>query len=355
MRSEFRRASFLTGAAATVVGSLLTWGVAFVIFRVQRNRVTNGEPLVPPWVLVLVIVATLTLAVTLTWYLAGRISQPRATRVTQSVRQVTQRADDYGSGTFEIDPTRTDELIPLTSGLDEIDSLSRILDRNHRLLMRALMSERTFAVDASHQLKTPLSGLRLQLEEIEDAKELDTAHEGAQVAIGQTDRLSEVVTELLHRTRAGHADGGQSVSLDTILGHLDKEWAAAFHEKDRTIRCTVPRGLVVRASSSTISQVTNTLIENALVHGAGAVTVRAFRSGPSAVIEVADEGEGLDPVTARRIFARGSTTSGDGTGIGLAVARETAEACGGRLELTRSKPTVFAFYVSQATTPAPID
>lgn len=106
--------------------------------------------------------------------------------------------------------------------------------------------------------------------------------------------------------------------------------------------------MIVRSSASAISQILNTLVENSLAHGQGDVQVKAHRSGPSAVIEVTDQGPGIPPHLARVIFERGTTT-GTGTGLGLSVARETAESFGGRLELTRAEPAIFALYVSMSS------
>jgi len=156
------------------------------------------------------------------------------------------------------------------------------------------------------------------------------------------------VDDLLHRTRAGHADGGRSVSVDTVLTQLLKEWEPSFVGTGRALTSSIERGMIVRSSASAISQILNTLVENSLAHGAGNVQVRARRSGPSAVIEVTDQGEGIPPELARVIFERGTTT-GSGTGLGLAVARETAESFGGRLELISAEPAVFALFVSMAT------
>jgi signal transduction histidine kinase len=90
-----------------------------------------------------------------------------------------------------------------------------------------------------------------------------------------------------------------------------------------------------------------TLIENSLRHGAGTTTVRSRPSGPSGavVVEVADEGAGVPDDLAPRIFER-EVTSGKGTGLGLALARDLASADGGRLELAQRRPAVFALFLS---------
>ncbi|NLG21891.1 MAG: HAMP domain-containing histidine kinase [Actinomycetales bacterium] len=348
MSSEFRWVALVAGIGSAVLALVVSWLVATLLLVVQRDRAVAEAPLVSPWILGFLILFSSALVIAVTWYAVRRLAERRAVRTGRAMRQVTQRAEEYGAGGFALEPLTSEELVPLTSGVEELDSLSRVLDRNHHALMRALTAERSFAADASHQLRTPLAALLLRLEEISESSDLDTARHEAEIAIGQTERLANVVDDLLHRTRAGHADGGRSVSVDTVLTQLLKEWEPSFAGTGRSLTSSIERGMILRSSSSAISQILNTLVENSLAHGAGNVQVRARRSGPSAVIEVTDQGEGIPPELARVIFERGTTT-GSGTGLGLAVARETAESFGGRLELISAEPAVFALFVSMAT------
>lgn len=346
MGAEFRWVALVAGVGSAVLALVVSWGVAGVIGTVQRSRVDAGDGMLPMWVGVFAGVVTFLVVISLAWWAVLRLAEMRARRVAQAMRQLSQRAEEYGSGGFALEPL-SQELVPLTSGLEEVDSLSRVLDRNHHALMRALTAERSFAADASHQLRTPLAALLLRLEEISGSTKSEDSRLEAELAISQTERLAAVVDDLLHRTRAGHTDGGRSVSLDTVLTQLTKEWESVFAGEHRGISCVIERGMIVRSSASAISQILNTLVENSLAHGAGDVAIRARRSGPSAVIEVTDQGPGIQPALARVIFERGTTT-GTSTGLGLAVARETAESFGGRLELVRAEPAVFALFVSMA-------
>lgn len=347
MGSEFRWATLLVGVGAAAFALALSWGTSLLLLQVQRQRAVQDLPLIPAWVVVFGALCAILLSLAVAWWAAVRIAERTTVRTIQAMRQLTQRAEEYGSGGFALEPLTEEALVPLTSGLTEVDNLSRVLDRNHHALMRALTAERSFAADASHQLRTPLAALLLRLEEISESSDLEVVRTEAEIAIGQTERLAGVVDDLLHRTRAGHADGGRSVSLDTVLTGLLTEWQPSFSTAGRALSSSIERGMIVRSSASAISQILNTLVENALVHGGGTVRVVARRSGPSAIIEVIDGGPGIAPQLARTVFERGTTT-GTGTGLGLAVARETAESFGGRLELVQAQPTVFALFVSMA-------
>lgn len=298
--------------------------------------------------LIIVVLLMLAFSVLVALVLTSRLSGV----LVHAMNRLAQRADEFGAGGYTPEvggrPTVGDRSEDdWDTGVGEVDRVGRLLDRNHQSLARSLSSERSFAADASHQLRTPLAALLMRLDEILHTDDLGEAKIEADVAIGQTERLAGVVDDLLHRTRAGHADGGRSVSLDTVLSGLEAEWAPAFEQVGRSIVVSAERAMIVRSSASAISQILNTLVENALQHGAGRVRVSAARSGPSAQIEISDEGQGIDPELGRSIFDR-AVTGGAGTGLGLAVARETAQSFGGRLELAETSPAVFVLYVSMA-------
>ena len=110
------------------------------------------------------------------------------------------------------------------------------------------------------------------------------------------------------------------------------------------------RSVIGLASPGGLSQVLATLLENSLVHGGGTTSVLIRTTATKVVIEVADQGPGVPPELAERIFER--SVSGDaGTGLGLAVARDLAEADGGRLQLQQGQPTVFAVFLTRPLAP----
>lgn len=339
-------ARFLDRLALRIVLVLLPVLVlAAVVGLIAGTQWAGSEP-APTTAVVLLVVAGVLLPLATLW-IARAVARSRVPRLLEPMRDVVQRAEEYGAGGFALDNTPGVARSPLRTGVAEVDALSAVLDRNAHVLDRALTSERTFASDASHQLRTPLAALLMRLDEIATTDSLEQVRAEAEIAISQTERLSGVVDELLHRSRAGHADGGRSVSLETVLFNLAAEYRPDFERRERDVVVTGERGIIVRASASAVSNVLATLVENALVHGAGQVRITSKRSGPSAVIEVSDEGPGIDPALGATVFER-AVTSGEGTGLGLAVAREQADTFGGRLELQQASPPVFALYVSMA-------
>ena len=106
-----------------------------------------------------------------------------------------ERAERLGPG----DPRP----VPLRSGIEEVDRLDAALARGAQQGAKRLASERDFAADASHQLRTPLTALLMRLEEIASTDDLTVVEEEANIAIGQVERLSRVVDDLMSRTRSG--------------------------------------------------------------------------------------------------------------------------------------------------------
>ncbi|MGO4341294.1 sensor histidine kinase [Pedococcus sp. 2YAF34] len=262
----------------------------------------------------------------------------QAQRLSRPMTLLADRAERLGAGESRIQPLHT--------GIAELDQVSQVLSRSAQTLTKSLASERDFAADASHQLRTPLTALLMRLEEIAATDDLEVVQEEANIAIAQVERLTRVVDDLMSRTRRGGDQPKATVSLDSVIAALQREWQPAFEQARRSVRVHGERGLVVQATPVALSQVLSTLLENSLAHGRGTVDVHARRSGPSVVVEVSDQGEGVPATIAPHIFERSVTTSG--TGLGLALARDLAESNGGRLELIQAQPAIFALFLSES-------
>jgi len=233
------------------------------------------------------------------------------------------------------------------SGVEEIDLVAAELARSADRMAGRLAAERQFASDASHQLRTPLTALTMRLEEITLTAGEPEVKEEARICLEQVERLVRVVDDLLSRSRKAQGGTTEAVALWEVVHQQEEEWERPFAVADRELVVDVDRGTQVLATPGALAQVLATLIENSLKHGAGTTTVRARSGGPSGavVVEVADEGAGVPDDLAPRIFER-EVTSGAGTGLGLALARDLANADGGRLELAQRRPAVFALFLA---------
>ena len=255
----------------------------------------------------------------------------QARRLTRPLVELARAADRLGSG----------DARPLGRryGVPELDQVAEGLDGSARRITDLLSAERDFAADASHQLRTPLTALSMRLEEmIGAADEPEVVREEGAAALAQTERLAEVVSQLLDRTRRSVRGVPSMISIDDVLAQQVIEWDHAFRRTNRKLEVVGEKGLRAYVTSATLAQVVATLLDNALVHGAGTVTIRTSRTPKSVVVEVRDEGKGVPHDLVPRIFERNVSGSPDGTGLGLALARTVAAADGGNVVLVRPRP-----------------
>ena len=135
-----------------------------------------------------------------------------------------------------------------------------------------------------------------------------------------------------------------NLRLDLAVRDAAERWQPRAHILDRTIEADIEDTAASRGSASSIAQILDVLIDNALLHGLGTVHVAVRRIPGGAAVDVQDEGASIELAEAGRIFDRGH---GSGSGIGLALARSIAEAEGGRLVISRFRPTTFSLILVQ--------
>jgi signal transduction histidine kinase len=233
-------------------------------------------------------------------------------------------------------------------GIPELDQVAEVLDRSATRISDLLTREREFATDASHQLRTPLTGLTMRLEEIVAASDHpEVVREEGEAAIVQAERLTAVIDELLAAARRQRHAQAEPVAIDEVLIQQVTEWQPVFRGVGRTLVLAGTRDLKALATTGGFGQVIATLLENSLRHGAGTVTVSTTCGDNYVVIEVSDEGAGISDDLAPKVFER-SVSGGGGTGLGLTLARALAAADGGRLELVRRRPAKFALFLRPA-------
>lgn len=262
----------------------------------------------------------------------------QANRLTSPLTDLAETAERLGSG----DPRPRHRRY----GVPELDRVADVLDASAERIARMLTAERRLAADASHQLRTPLTALSMRLEEITLTDDPETVKEEASIALNQVERLTDVVQRLLTNSRDPRIGSAVAFDLDEVVKQQLEEWRPAYRSAGRAIVHSGRRGMRAVGTPGAVAQVLAALIENSLMHGGGTVAVRTRVTGNQAVVEVTDEGPGVPADLGARIFER--TISGrNSTGIGLAVARDLAEADGGRLELLQQHPPVFAVFLSR--------
>ncbi|GAA0920075.1 ATP-binding protein [Pseudonocardia zijingensis] len=261
-----------------------------------------------------------------------------ARRLAEPLRGVADRAARLGAGDFRAVPGR--------HGIPELDRVSDVLDTSAVALADLLQRERALVGDVSHQLRSRLTALQLRLDELASHPD-PTARSEALAALEQAERLAEVLDELLEAARVARAAGAEPQDLREALSAVAEEWRPALKADGRSLKVRVPEGLLARVTPARIREATGVLLDNAVQHGAGTVTLSARAAETSLLVEVADAGAGVPEELVPHVFDRGVSV-GSSTGIGLALARALVEADGGRLELSRARPPVFTIFLPAA-------
>lgn len=261
-------------------------------------------------------------------FIAAGLAFVQARRIAAPLERLARAASRLGDGDFTASA-------PTSSGIEEIDGIARAIRLSGNRVERMLESERGFTADATHQLRTGLTGIAMRLELLERHADPEVAAE-AGTALSQIHDLNTTLDELLRVARKGSTGERTELDLIALVDHYVSDWQPMFSKKRRQLVVTTGNVEPVIGTPGLIGQILNVLIENALRHGRG--TVAVLVSGTSVLIE--DEGNGLDDEIAETIFDRPSDHQA-AHGRGLALARRLAEADGGRLELTERRPATF--------------
>jgi signal transduction histidine kinase len=316
-----RRRLWLSAAAVAMVAAAVAAVPLLVVVAVRDPALLAlGLPL-------------LAAAIAGAWALSGVVARLAA----RPVEELAEAAGRLGTG----DPRP----VGRRYGVAELDQVADGLDSAARRVTSLLTADRELAIDASHQLRTPLTALSMRLEEmIASADEPEVVREEGTAALHQAERLADVVTQLLSPGRRA-AGSAALISVDKIVLQQITEWAPAFRRAGRKIVLVGESRLQAWVTPGGLAQVIATLLDNALMHGKGTVTIRRTQAERSVVIEVEDEGDGVPAELVSRIFERSVSGRPEGTGLGLALARTMAAADGGRIVLARRRPPVFAVFL----------
>ena len=232
-------------------------------------------------------------------------------------------------------------------GIPEVDVVADALDASAERIAGMVAREREFSGNVSHQLRTPLTALRLRLEEVAALDDPAQRREEAELALAEADRLDATIGALLAHARSPHDQRVDDLDLDAVVDEHVQRWGRVFREAGRPLRVELDLGgRHVRSSAAATGQVLDVLLENALRHGGGAVHVTTSAENGRACLAVTDEGPGIAP-SGIDIFERG-TSRRDGSGIGLHLARTLARAYAGQLVLAQPSPPRFELRLRMA-------
>ncbi len=265
---------------------------------------------------------------------AAVIGAGAARRITRPLRQLNDMASRFSDG----DLTARS---PVT-GPQETQTLARTLNQGAERLDTLIASQRIFVADASHQLRTPLTALRLSLDNIADGVDDESVREDVEQATAEVVRMSRLVNGLLVLARAeAKVSAAEPLPLWDIVEERLAVWRPAADERGVTIalRGSADGRPLVLASPGHLDQVLDNVLSNALEVSpdGGTITVRVEPRGDVVVLSVLDEGPGMSDEEKSRAFDRfwrgRGLTGRSGSGLGLAVVKQLVTDDGGTVTL----------------------
>lgn len=255
--------------------------------------------------------------------LAGSIARP--------LQRLAGAAKRLGGGDLSVRAGRQ-------RGSREIEEMASAFDEMAARLEQMVRAQREFAGNASHQLRTPLTGLKLRLESA-SAKAPPELGKDLAAAEHEADRMAEIVGRLLTLARQIETGSAPTSDLADAVDRAVARWRDRASAAGATINSVGPSA-VVKAEASDIGQILDNVIDNAIRYAPGPIEIGIVRDGNAARLVVEDRGPGiaaeeLDRVTDRFYRGRGATSGG--SGLGLSVVRELAERWGGRVTVERAE------------------
>jgi signal transduction histidine kinase len=242
------------------------------------------------------------------YLLAGRLARP--------VRRLRDAAVQLGDGDFTIDIPR--------STVPELDQAAQAMTTTARRLDDLVTRERSFSADASHQLRTPIAGLRAAIETELEFPRSDPSELLLEV-LADVDRLERTITELLSIARASTTGSGLC-SCEELLNEVNEKWRGPLAAEGRPLTIADPHDCPeARGNPAMLRHALDVLLDNAWKHGSGEVRIDHHVAADTITISIMDEGEGFK-----------STTVDDLHGLGLPLARRLVESMPGRLVIART-------------------
>jgi two-component system OmpR family sensor kinase len=240
-----------------------------------------------------------------------------------------------------LDTQTTDHLQPLQDGdipseiTPFIHSINRLLERINQLIAQ----QKRFIADAAHELRSPLTALSVQAQNLQQSTSLRIAQERAVALQAGIERTKQLTEQLL--TLAGtqiETNQDNVISLATMARKLIAEYAPMAEAKEIDLGMEEIASFPIQASFDTLWLILKNALENALKYTAagGEVTLRLFVNDGDTVIEIVDNGPGIPLSEHERVFDafyRMPDTPGEGSGLGLVIAREAAIRLGGVVSL----------------------
>jgi signal transduction histidine kinase len=226
-----------------------------------------------------------------------------------------------------------------SGGGAETEELARSFDEMADRLERTLRAQREFVANASHQLRTPLTGMKLRIESALTATSDDAARADLAAADGEVDRLASIVDRLLAISRRIESGAVPRTDVGSAIASALERWRARAEAAGSALDATQDGG-VAAVDPGDVDQILDNLIENAIAYAPGPIVVRSTRRDDGISVAVEDRGPGIPEDERAHVverFARGRQASASGSGLGLAIVRELIERWTGSMSIDDSR------------------
>jgi signal transduction histidine kinase len=264
---------------------------------------------------------------------AGAVGWRMARWLNEPLAALTSTAAEVGTG-------RLDVRVPIGSGPPELRTLAEQFNDMVGRIEGLVDAQRRFVADASHQLRTPLTALRLRIENLERPGE-DAENSSVEAALAEADRLGRLLDGLLAISRAeGNRAEASAVDVTAVVVDRCAAWSMLGEEQSVHLSPVLPAGPVVAlAVPGHLEQILDNLIANALDVSAAdsSIDISVSRTAAGIVVAIEDHGPGMGPDQRAHAFDRfwqGASDSAGRAGLGLAIVHQLVTTNRGRVELT---------------------
>lgn len=239
-----------------------------------------------------------------------------------------------------ISPDAPERRIPLAQLPREILPLAQAANQALDRLGHALATQKQLVADAAHELRTPLTVLDLRLQKMQHEGKADWP--SIEQEMGQLRRLVEQLLTLARRDHAAPAPmAGKTISLSRLTRETIASLVPLFEQQQRELHADIQDQVLVAGDADALRDAIRNVVDNALAHGRGTVSVRLRRVlDGGALLDIADQGSGVPPSLRQTVFLRFHKGRQDstGSGLGLAIARQALQAAGADIQFLDTLP-----------------
>ncbi|HEY3069404.1 MAG TPA: HAMP domain-containing sensor histidine kinase [Gaiellaceae bacterium] len=273
----------------------------------------------------LALLAGLVVAAGLVWYLSRRLTNP--------VLALSRAADQVAAGLYDAE-------LPETKSGDEVGHLTDRFREMTQRLAESQRRERNFLMVVSHELRTPVTAIRGHVDALREGLAEDAEARDASLAVihAETDRLARLVRDVLDLARMEAHQftlEEEEVELKRLLEQAYQSFTEEARRRGIDYECSLASDPVISTDGDRVLQIVSNLLDNAFAWtpDGGRISLELTSANGTIAVAVSDSGPGINAQERERIFRPFWSRAGDGTGLGLPIARELAHALGGELAL----------------------